>query len=88
MKLGASQALMWEVMLDLKQRGVKTLTLGGAPDGGTDGLNRYKLGFGAYEVNASNYQIRTGGPVIAAIVSAARRALQLIPGRLIGQGST
>ena len=88
MKLGASQALMWEVMLDLKQRGVKTLTLGGAPDGGTDGLNRYKLGFGAYEVNASNYQIRTGGPVIAAIVSAARRALQLIPGRLSGQAST
>lgn len=84
MKIGASQGLMWELMLDLKQRGVKTLTLGGAPDGGTDGLNRYKLGFGAYEVNASNYQIRTGSPVIAALVLAARKALQLVPGRFSG----
>lgn len=88
MKLGASQALMWEVMLDLKQRNVQTLTLGGAPDGGTDGLNRYKLGFGSYEVNANNYQISTGSPIIAAFVSAARKALQFIPGRLTGQEST
>lgn len=88
MKLGASQALMWEVMLDLKQRGVQTLTLGGAPDGGTDGLNRYKLGFGAYEVNANNYQIKTGNPIITACVSTTRKALQFIPGRFTGQGST
>ena len=63
MALGSSHALMWRAMLHLRERGVTYFNMGGTGAQDSEGLRRYKAGFGARQVNLAHLEFRTAGPL-------------------------
>jgi lipid II:glycine glycyltransferase (peptidoglycan interpeptide bridge formation enzyme) len=58
-ELGAHNLLLWHAMLELRERGVRTLDLGGVDTARGAGLARFKLGTGGEVVTlAGSYLAR------------------------------
>ena len=82
MGLGASHGLMWRAIQHLRERGVAQLNLGGITAEDSEGLRRYKAGFGAREVRLAHREFVTVGPVRRGLWQAAEACLRA-PGRLM-----
>jgi hypothetical protein len=61
MDLGASHDLMWRAIRHLRERGVVQLNLGGVTAQDSEGLRRYKAGFGTREVQLAHREFLMGG---------------------------
>ena len=77
MRMGASHYLMWLVIKELKQKGARSLSLGGISGADPAGLARYKLGFGTTVVSLANMDYRTGKGFAEGAFQAARRIKNL-----------
>ena len=62
-RIGAFHYLIWSAIEELQNRGVASLTLGGADSDTPEGLRRFKLGFNAREVQLTHNEYLLGFPV-------------------------